>query len=172
MTVTLAQLKEWLRVEPEDGEQDAALGLALSSAQGWVERRTALYLTRREVTQPVKSFDGGFQAIYGPNPELITITYVGSDDAPGEITDARVVITGRNGRGTIYPALGERWPWGREILASYTAGYADPDEIDAALLLAVIVHATASVEYRDGAWPDETWKALDAILEDYTGGPV
>lgn len=141
MALTLEQLKSWLRYEEEDQDQDATLTIALNAAVGWVEKQTGLLLTRREVTQPVRSFDGCIRALWGPNPELMTITYVGSDDAPATIDDGRVIITDSLGNGSFYPALGAQWPWGREISVAYMAGYADPDDVPEGLLMAVLLLA-------------------------------
>lgn len=141
MALTLDELKQWLRYEIEDGEQETTLAIALNAAVGWVERHTGLLLTRREVTQPLKSFGGCIEALYGPNPEVTTITYVGSGDTPATINDARVLATDSTGRGSIYPALGSFWPWGSEISLVYQAGYADPDDVPEALLMAVLLLA-------------------------------
>lgn len=149
MALTLDQLKEWLRYEIEDQEADTTLTIALNAAVGWVERHTGLLLTRREVTQPVRSFDGCVRALWGPNPELTTITYVGSDDAPAEITDGRVVITDSLGNGSFYPALGAQWPWGSKISAAYMAGYADPDDVPEGLLMAVLLLAGTWDQHRE-----------------------
>ena len=150
MALTLDELKQWLRYEVEDSEQDTTLTIALNAAVGWVEKQTGLLLTRREVTQPVRSFGGCVRALWGPNPELTTITYVGSDDTPATIDNARTIITDSLGNGSFYPALGAQWPWGSEISVAYMAGYADPDDVPEGLLMAVLLLAGNWDEHRTG----------------------
>lgn len=147
--LNLNTLKQWLRYEPEDGEQDLSLSIALNAAIRWVERHTGLLLTRRAVTQPVRSFTGCVRALWGPNPELTTISYVGSDDTPATIDNARTIITDSLGNGSFYPALGAQWPWGREISVAYMAGYADPDDVPEGLLMAVLLLAGTWDQHRE-----------------------
>lgn len=40
MTVTLAEVKNYLRYEPGEVEQDDALSIMLAGAQNWIERHT------------------------------------------------------------------------------------------------------------------------------------
>lgn len=42
MTVTLAEVKNFLRYEDSETEQDSSLGIILAGAQNWVERHTHL----------------------------------------------------------------------------------------------------------------------------------
>ena len=40
MSVTLAQVKEYLRYEPDETEQDGSLGIIIAGARNWVEKHT------------------------------------------------------------------------------------------------------------------------------------
>lgn len=139
--LTLDFLKQYLRYEAEDTEQDAVLFAGLNAAINHVERHTGLLLTRREVMQPVRSFGSCIPALWGPRPEIVAITYTGSDGAPGIVSDARVVNTDSLGRGSFYPSFAGQWPWGQDIVLAYEAGFANPEDVPPALLMAVLLMA-------------------------------
>lgn len=168
--LNLDTLKEWLRYEQEDGEQDLTLSITLNAAVGWVERQTGLLLTRRAVTQPVRSFNGCVRALWGPNPELTTISYVGSDNTPATIDNARTIITDSLGNGSFYPALGAQWPWGSEISLAYMAGYSDPDDVPEGLLMAVLLLAATWDQHREAVSDkaaNEVPFAVDALVSQF-----
>lgn len=135
MPLTLELLKEWLRYEPEDSATDATLNVTLAAAVRWVEGQTGVLFTQREVTQPLYSLCGGVPLFYGPREGDVVLSYVDSAGAP-----TTVEVTSFLGNEMLAPATG--WPVAAApIVATYTAGHDNPDNVPEDLLIAALLLA-------------------------------
>lgn len=165
--VSLAEVKEWLRYEASETEQDTALGIMLAGAQNWVERHTGHILVEREVTQYTGAFGSFIELAYFPFVSGMVITYRDTAGADQEIDDALVVNEG--GVYRAYPA--STWPATATqpaIVLTYTAGYATPEDVPAAMLQAMCVLAAMTDEERAAAGESETARqSIEWLLESY-----
>ena len=100
MAVDLALARLHLRVTHE--REDGLIQQYLNAAIAWVEQYTGQPLVRRQITQFDAAFAPFFTLSFGPAPENLTITYVGTDGATATITDAIIV------RDRVYPLTS--WP--------------------------------------------------------------
>lgn len=165
--VTLAEVKEWLRYEASETEQDTALGMMLAGAQNWVERHTGHILVQREVTQYVGEFGSFVELAYFPFVSGMSIAYRDTAGDAQEIDDALVFNEG--GVYRTYPA--SAWPATATqpgIVLTYTAGYADPEDAPAAMLQAMCLLAAMTDEERAAAGDSEKARqSIEWLLESY-----
>jgi uncharacterized phiE125 gp8 family phage protein len=165
VTVTLAQVKNYLRYETSETDQDVALGIILAGAQNWVEKHTGHALTQREFVQPVYAFTDYIDLQYFPYASGVSIAYRDTAGDAQEIDDAVVIDAG--GVSRVYPA--STWPstaTAPGIAITYTAGYADPDDAPEVMLLAMCVIVAMTDEER-GALSNEGKSAAHWLLESY-----
>lgn len=133
--LTLDTLKQWLRYEAEDGEQDIPLTLSLRAAIRHVESQTGHLFTQRMVTQPVYALSGRVSLFYGPRTGNVALNYADSSGAP-----QTAIVTGFVGNEMIAPTGG--WPAASQpVTATYMAGYANPEDVPEDLLIAVLLLA-------------------------------
>lgn len=164
MTVTLAQVKNYLRYEVSETDQDVALGIILAGAQNWVEKHTGHALTEREFVQSVPAFTDYIDLQYYPYVEGLTIAYRDTAGDAQEIEDAVAVDAG--GVSRVYPA--SAWPstaTAPGIAITYTAGYADPDDAPEVMLLAICL-ITAMTDEERGTLGDGK-SAAEWLLDSY-----
>lgn len=165
--ITLAQVKDWLRYEASETEQDDTLTIMLRGAQNWVERHTGHILVQREVNQAVPAFGDYFDLSYFPYVSGLSIAYRDTAGDPAEIDDALASDLG--GYFRVYP--GSTWPSAAtvpSIVATYTAGYADPDDAPAAMIEAMCLIVSMTDEERGGAGESgAAWKTVEWLLESY-----
>lgn len=129
------KLKQWLRYEADDTDQDLSLNLALRAAVRHIENQTGLLFTQRAVTQPVALLRGPVALLYGPVAGAITLTF---SDIQGDEQTAE--FTRLDGARLIAPPAG--WPLAyAPIVASYQAGYAGPEAVPEDLLVAALLLA-------------------------------
>jgi uncharacterized phiE125 gp8 family phage protein len=166
--LTLDDLKNYLRYEIDDTDQDVALNLILKGGQSWIERYTGLLLTQREVTQSSAAFGDYIDLRYGPYlADSLTIGYLDAAGATQTLDAFQASVS--NGATRIYPAVGATWPdvgTPAGITLTYTAGYADPDDAPEVLLYALGIFAAMGDDERAGG-DSTSWGAIKALLEDF-----
>lgn len=161
MTVTIDQVRDFLRYDTEDN--DLALTIMLQAGQDWVERHTGHILVEREVSQSSPSFRPSMDLIWKPyKADSLAITY----------TDSAFVSQDYAGFAT-YPSFGTQrvvptsaWPAGNGATLTYTAGYSDADDIPASMIHAICLYCGMSDDDR-GDIETSAWTALRNVLGDY-----
>lgn len=127
----LSLAKQHLRVLHDS--EDALIQQYVDAAAGWIEQYTGKLLTRREVTQIERGFNGQIRLFNGPDADSLTIAYTDTDDAPQTVSDA--VLTD----GVVHPAVA--WPSTADntaVTLTYTAGFATvPADLTSAQLLLI-----------------------------------
>lgn len=163
--MTLAGAKQFLRYEGADASQDETLNMLLRAGQQWVERYTGLLLTRRQVRQPERSLHGAMPLLWGPvADEPVTVDYF--DGTTGAtFSTVRVVPIDSEGRARLYPV--GAWPATSDAVLTYSAGYADPDDVPDGLLHAMLVYASMSDDDREGGSNGDRWNTLNALIAPY-----
>lgn len=165
--VTMQAVKEYLRYDASETDQDTTLGILLAGAQNWVERHTGHVLVRREVTQYVGAFGSFVELAHFPYVSGLAIAYRDTAGGDQEIDDATVVNEG--GVYRAYPAAA--WPATATqpgIVLTYTAGYATPEDVPGAMLQAMCLIAAMTDDERGGAGEsDKAWKSVEWLLESY-----
>ena len=142
--VTLAELKEWLRVDGTD--QDDLITSLISSATEWAENYTHRAFVERDLDVDFAHFPHVGQDLYLPSPPLRVLTAVTYVDSAGvaQVYDvADLDIFPSTGLVRVKPTAVEDWPqgvFGVECL--YTAGFGPtaaetPEEVKTAIKVAV-----------------------------------
>jgi uncharacterized phiE125 gp8 family phage protein len=143
-SLSLDGLKNWLRYEADDTDQDGSLALMLRAAIAHVEKQTGRLFTRRTVSHPVTTLRGPVPLLYGPITGAVTLSYsdIQGDAQTGEFDRF-------DGARLIAPAGG--WPLAyAPIVATYQAGYAEPEDVPEDLLVAVLLLAGNWDKNREG----------------------
>lgn len=161
MSVTIEQVRAFLRYDTQDS--DSSLTIMMKAGQDWVERHTGHMLVERHVSQSIPSFHPTIDLIWGPyKPGTLEITYFDNAFVQQDFVGFAV-----------YPAFGAQrvaattsWPSGSGATLAYTAGYADPMNVPAAMIHAVCLYCAMSDEDR-GDIETTSWDALRNILGDY-----
>ena len=151
--ITLAQAKQWCRVDVAD-DDGLFTSLCIPAARQDAERymrRTLLPTTWRLV---LDAFPAGRIALQYPN--LMGITSVKYFDMTGteQILPPQAYLVDLAGQpGSIAPAPGTLWPTAQDRLNAvsidYTAGWATPDEVPAAIRMWVALRAATLYEHRE-----------------------
>lgn len=161
MTVTIDQVREFLRYDTEDN--DPALTIMLRAGQDWVERHTGHILVKREVFQSSPSFRASMDLIWKPyKADSLSITYIDSAFASQDYTGFAT-----------YPSFGTHrvvptsaWPTGNGATLTYTAGYSDADDVPPSMIHAICLYCGMSDDDR-GDIEASSWAALRNVLGDY-----
>lgn len=133
--LTLDLLKEWLRYEADSPDADLTISVMLAAAVRHVEGQTGVLFTQREVTQPIYRLGARVPLFYGPREGDVVLSYVDNYGAP-----ATLEVTGFQGRDMLAPAGG--WPVAiSTVVATYTAGYANPEDVPEDLMVAALLLA-------------------------------
>src|SRR5690348_2252440 len=117
MALDLILAKQHLRVT--HSQEDALIQQYMDAASSMVEQRAGVLLTRREVTQRFSAFETKLPLFWGPDPDLVTVAYVDTDEVSQEIINASIV------REWLF-APPDGWPvifCNTVIEVIYTAGY-------------------------------------------------
>lgn len=157
MTVTIDQVRDFLRYD--DADNDQTLTILMKAGQDWVERHTGHLLTERQVTQ---------NAVFGPVVDLLwqpykpgTIEAKYFDQGFTEQTFTGVIV---RADGRVLPT--SAWPSSKSASLTYTAGYASEDAVPASMIHAVCLYCAMSDEER-GDIASSAWNALRNVLGDY-----
>lgn len=159
--VTVAEAKEWLRIESGDttAAQDALLALLVKAMRAYAENLTGRAFVQRTLELTLPEFPCG--EIELPFPPLVSVTHVKYTDIGGELqtvdaVDYEVDAYGEPGR--VQPAWLSSWPATRGVFNAvqvrYVAGYAptgsptdDAENVPAAVKL--WMHARLATLWRD-----------------------
>lgn len=135
--VTVAQAKEWCRIDSDITDQDAVLALLIAAMTDYAEHLTGRAFIQRglqliEQGWPRVVVDGicydGFELPRAPLASVESITYIDTDGAQQTLsTDLYDVHTDRE-PGVIVRGYQDTWPTVRlrpdAVKVNYTAGYA------------------------------------------------
>jgi uncharacterized phiE125 gp8 family phage protein len=147
--ISVPDAKRHLRVDA--ATDDAIIGGYIASAREWVEDETGLFLTQRQVTEPIGAFRSNLRLRAWPiaADQPVTIGYRDAEGSDQTITTATLKNATRPG--ILYPALGSRWPSSASAISvTLTAGYPNADDVPASLKQAMLVMLTAFYEDREG----------------------
>lgn len=147
--ITASEARRHLRVDST--ADDASIQGFIAAARDWVEGFTGLFLVEREISETLSALGPAVRVRAWPiaADQPVTISYRDSAGLPQTIDTATVVSAARPA--ILLPFTGTRWPSGATaIVATFTAGYSDPDRIPAALKQAMLVMLTAFYEDREG----------------------
>jgi len=125
--VSVAEVKDWLRLDIEGSEEDALLGACIAAATEWAEQyngRTFLAKTRVEVFD---SFPREFRPRHVPLLAMTSIEYVDDSGDLQTLDPAEYQVDTLSDEPRIQPAYGKSWPSTRGVLnavtLTYVAGY-------------------------------------------------
>lgn len=137
--VTLEQAKLHLRVDADD--EDTLIGALIVAAREWVENYTGLLLVQRPVTVNFGAFCGRMELNVWPIATApgLAVTYTDAAGATQTVAGARVRGAARPA--AIVPAFGAVWPSASSdpVTVTITAGYADPADVPASLVAAMLL---------------------------------
>jgi uncharacterized phiE125 gp8 family phage protein len=126
--VSLAEAKDWCRVDSDDTSQDAVIRMIIAALTEQAENVTKRSYVQRSYELLL---DGFVEVIRLPRPPLLTVDYVKYYDTNGTlqtISAAEYSVSPYDEPGILEPAYNESWPFTRDIrnavLIGYTAGYA------------------------------------------------
>lgn len=161
MTATIDQVRDFLRYDTEDSDQ--ALTIMMKAGQDWVERHTGHVLVEREVAQSIPAFRPSIDLIWRPyQADSLTISYI--DNAFASQDYAGFAIYPSFGTQRVVPLTA--WPNGNGATLTYTAGYADADDVPPSMIHAICLYCGMSDEDR-GDMEGSAWVALRNVLGDY-----
>ena len=140
--LTVPEVKDYLRYEPTDTESDGALAIILDGGVNWIERYTGHIFVQRQVEEAVKGGWSYRDLRWRPYlADSLAIAYFDSVGVPQPY--ANFVAFPANGHQRVNltgalpgSALG--------VSLTYMAGYADPDDIPAAMIHALAIYAGMS----------------------------
>ena len=158
--LTVDQVKDFLRYD--GAENDAALTIMLKGGQSWIERHTNRLMTQREVTQTLPSFATYHDLRWKPFvADSLSIAYFDGSFTEQTFTDFAVFPFGDGARAVPKSA----WPKGASgVRLTYTAGYAEVDDIPEVMIHALALYVGASDEDRS-TMKAEGRGALTFLLE-------
>lgn len=169
--LTLTQVKEYLRYESADTSNDNTLTIVLAGAQRWIENYTGHILVEREIVESPAAFPS---APTGQTPyhdlrwkpadtATLAIAYLDSNLVAATFTAFTTYLV----NGTYRVVADVEWPTDASgITFTYTAGYADVDDIPDDIMHAMLVYLGMSDENR-AETNGMGWRALDALLTHY-----
>ena len=159
--LTLDQVKQWLRYDTNDN--DTALNIMLAAGKQWIERYTGHLLTEREVTEALRAGQTYFDLRWKPfKPDSLSVAYVDSAFASQEFEGASIFAIDDT-----YRVQTASWPSGaRTVNLTYTAGYANPEDIPDVFALALALWSGMS-DLDRSALSEDGKSAIHFLLEDY-----
>lgn len=157
MSVTIEQVRDYLRYDSTD--DDGALGIMLAAGINWVERHSGILMTEREVTEASNLPPVTYLRWAPYKTDSLSIEYLDGSLSPHFIESFNVQKSGR-----VLPNTS--WPSTRGATLTYTAGFADPDDVPDSLIHAVCIYCALSDQER-GAVSDAGWETLRHVLGDY-----
>lgn len=165
LPVTLEDAKAQLRLHESVHEFDVEIDGFLHDAAAWVEQYTGHILEQREVTETVNGFAAPrLRAWPIAADAAVAVSYLAAGDAV-TVTGARIDVVRRPAR--LLPAAGTIWPRvaaTTPVTMTFTAGYADPDDVPRNLRRAILVLVGAYDADREGgeilAQAEETARKL------------
>jgi uncharacterized phiE125 gp8 family phage protein len=151
--ITLAEAKQWCRVHVDD-DDGLFTSLCIPAARQDAERylrRTLLPTTWRLV---LDGFPTGRIELQYPN--LLAVTSVKHFDLTGTeqtLQTQSYLVDSFSQPGTIAPAPGTQWPTAQDrinaVSIEYTAGWATPQEVPAAIRMWIALRAATLYEHRE-----------------------
>jgi len=149
--VTLAQAKEFLRVDDADGTFDVEVGLQLAGARNHVESVTGTRLISQVVDLRADTFEDLHLIKFGPVISIEEITYLDRDGIEHALSADSYELTGAGLERGLRPAPSNRWPnvaaATGAVSVRATVGYGDDgDTIPQAVRLAILLKLRALFE--------------------------
>lgn len=162
--VSLALVKQHLRVDSTS--EDTIIQHYLDTAIEYVEALTGKMLARGAATQTATGFIDGLQLLWGPDADLLTISYIDEDGNAQAVTDARILDEKVYAPEAGWPSRSELTP----VTLSYTAGYAtEPSRLTEAVMLLTGDY----YRYRDTSRVDgPTMRAVEALCRQIQPVPI
>lgn len=167
--LTLAQARDWCRVEPEHAGQDSLLSRLIRQARERCERVADVAL----VTQTWRVSADGFPVGDGfklPRPPLQAVTEVSYIDAEGvtrTLDASGYAADATRQPGWLLPAYGLSWPATRcqanAVLVTFRAGYGAAADVPGEVvgrLLADVAYCFARREEQDQAYLESLYHGL------------
>lgn len=149
MSVTLAELKDHLRITWDD--EDSSLSVYLAGALDYVETFTGQKLSRIARNSYFDDFSN--LELVGDSPSSVSVSYVDDDGADQTLSSAVYALKTHKARPYLALAYNQSWPSYREqdavITVSYTSGYSTTT-LPASLKAAVLLEAGSQYEHREG----------------------
>lgn len=153
--VTLAEMKEWLRVD--HSLEDSRIQVALDAAVRWCEDQAERAFVKRRVRALLDAFPDAGGAIELPLPRAIEVYFVKYyDDAGSDITldPATYILDDVSEPGLLCLAPTKTWPSAQAgrvngVRVEYEAGYGDPAAVDPRAKQAVQLLAAHWFENRE-----------------------
>lgn len=151
--ITLAQAKQWCRVDAGD-DDGLFTSLCIPAARQDAERylrRTLLPTTWRLV---LDGFPAGRIELQYPNLlQVTTVKYFDLTGTEQTLPAQAYLVDVVSQPGTIAPAPGSQWPSAQDRLNAvsidYTAGWATPDLVPAAIRMWIALRAATLYEHRE-----------------------
>lgn len=142
--VTLAQAKEFLRIDDGDDTFDTEIGLSIAGARNHIESMTGTRLISQVVDLRGDAFEDLALFKVGPVVSIDEITYLDRDGAAHTLAADSYELTGAGLERGVRPAGSTRWPIastaGGAITVRAKVGYGDdgaaiPEAVRLAILL-------------------------------------
>lgn len=187
--VSMAEAKEWCRVETLDTSQDVSLANLIKAARERAESITGRAFIQRTVEQQAASFPGyrcnwghSIQLEVSPAVSITSITYRDADGAVQTLDAGAYFLDAYAVPSIVWPTYATTWPSARltpdSLKIRYVAGYAGsadspPDlaaNMPAALKLWMQTMITTRFNARDGVIPGGVTilpdRYIDSLLDD------
>lgn len=128
--VTLAEAKEWCRIDPTDISQDSTINMLIAAMTEYAEHLTGRSYVERTLELSLSCFDYCIDLPWAPLLGIDSIKYTDINGAEQTVDQARYEVDTTSAPGKVRPVFGAAWPVigyaFNPVRIQYRAGYAYP----------------------------------------------